>query len=36
MGGETVELYKRENYLKKLRGFYKDPDIFCYEVANFV
>jgi Predicted ATPase (AAA+ superfamily) len=27
MGGETVELYKRENYLKKIRGFYKDPDI---------
>ena len=26
-GGGTMELYKRENYLRKIRGFYNDADI---------
>ena len=27
IGGGNVKLYKRENYLKKIRGFYDDSDI---------
>ena len=27
IGGAIVELYKRENYLKKIRGFYHDSDM---------
>lgn len=26
-GDKSMELYKRENYLKKIRGFYHDTDI---------